>query len=125
MKSKNIIKIGIACFAILGALIVFSLSGSESSGIEHYQGQNIYLKCVKCSAVKEMGKDEYFKIVQEEFNNEERPLECEQCGGDCYRALKCSKCDNVFIRGSVRNDYSDRCPKCGFSENEAGVKNDR
>lgn len=122
MKNSTPIKVVFAVVLIAAALFVFIKSGSETVGIEQYEGQSVYLKCTKCAFVKEMEKDGYFKMLRDEFNNEERPLECEDCGGDCYRALKCSKCNNVFIRGLTNTKYPDRCPKCGFSESQVGAQ---
>jgi hypothetical protein len=44
---------------------------------------------------------------------------CPKCSeADGYRAVKCEKCNLIFIRGTVPHDYADRCPECGHSETE-------
>lgn len=102
--------------------IIFFTSGSGDAGISGYEGQTVYHKCVSanCSNVQQMSKTEYFQTIKDKYNNEEKPLKCEKCGNPAIRALKCEKCGNIFIRGSVRNDYADRCPKCKFSPSQAG-----
>jgi hypothetical protein len=41
---------------------------------------------------------------------------CSEASG--YRAVKCEKCELIFIRGTVPHDYADRCPECGHSKTE-------
>ncbi|MHC4684655.1 MAG: hypothetical protein ACYTEW_10145, partial [Planctomycetota bacterium] len=56
------------------------------------------------------------------------PVVCESCGSESvYRAEKCQNpdCAIVFFRGSVPNDFADRCPECGRSGTEESRKRRR
>lgn len=41
---------------------------------------------------------------------------CSEAHG--YRAVKCEKCELIFIRGTVPHDFADRCPNCSHSKTE-------
>lgn len=46
---------------------------------------------------------------------------CEQ--NSAYIETTCEKCGNIFVLSyQQKNDYADRCPKCGFSKFEEAVK---
>lgn len=122
MTRKNIAAAAIIIVSISAALIIFISTGNSDSGIKGYEGQSILLKCSApaCGFVQEMSKTEYFQTIKDKYNNEEKPFKCTKCGGSSLRALKCEKCGEVFVRGAIRNDYADRCPKCRFSPSEAG-----
>jgi uncharacterized membrane protein YvbJ len=49
-------------------------------------------------------------------------LVCQKCGKEsAFRSVKCEKCGNIFLWGNP-NDFNDRCPKFGYSEEEAKRK---
>jgi predicted Zn-ribbon and HTH transcriptional regulator len=52
-----------------------------------------------------------------------KALTCQKCSEESiFKAVKCEKCGLVFFSGSVRGDYTDRCPECGYSETEESRK---
>jgi len=71
-----------------------------------------------------MSMKAYFKYVEKHADpmSPTAPvMVCEKCGEQSvFRAEKCGNpdCGIVFLRGSVPNDFADRCPKCNHSETE-------
>jgi hypothetical protein len=88
--------------------------------------ETIWVKCQNpdCKAAYQMGKRAYFKYIEEHADpmaTTAPPVVCEKCGEQSvFRAEKCmnTDCGHVFLRGTVPNDFVDRCPKCGRSEIE-------
>jgi len=129
-KKPIMIGIIVACLA-LAALITFSRRAGSGGGIEDISPEEmVWVKCNNpdCKAEYEMGKQDYFKYVQEHYDPMVMvapPVVCKTCGkASCYRAEKCQNpdCGKVFFRGSVPNDFADRCPECGRSETEESRK---
>ena len=118
MDKKKVISLAIIAVCLILSVFVFMKTGSDSSGIEDYKGEQVVLKCASCDFVKRMDKTEYFTTIAEKYNNEERPFECEECGKMAYRAIECAKCKHVFFRGAVKNSYADKCPECGYSPSQ-------
>ena len=86
--------------------------------------ETIWVKCQNpdCKAAYQMGKRAYFKYIEEHadpMSPSAPALVCKKCGKESiYRAEKCEKCGLIFLRGTVPNDFADRCPKCGNSKTE-------
>jgi len=106
--------------------------GSQSRGIESISPEEtIWVKCQNpdCKAAYQMGKRAYFKYIEEHadpMSPSAPALVCKKCGKESiYRAEKCEKCGLIFLRGTVPNDFADRCPKCGRSETEEQRKRRR
>ena len=125
---KKAIMIGIivACLALV-ALITLGRRGGGGGGIADISPEEMmWVKCnnPNCKAEYEMGKQAYFKYVEEHMDPMAMvapPVVCEECGKESvFRAEKCQNadCAIVFFRGSVPNDFADRCPECGRSETE-------
>jgi len=109
-------------------------SSPRSSGIESIpETDMIWVKCKNsdCKAAYQMGKRAYFKYIEENMDPMAMvapPLVCEKCAKkSIYRAEKCvnQDCGIVFLRGSVPNDFADRCPACGNSNTEEQRKRRR
>jgi len=99
----------------------------RSSGIESIPETDMtWVKCTNkdCGAAYQMSKRAYFKYIEENIEpmaTVAPPLVCKKCGKkSVYRAEKCVNpdCGIVFLRGSVPNDFADRCPACGHSKTE-------
>ena len=120
MEKKEYVKL-LAILIILSlAAIIYFRSKESSSGIEEYKGQAVYIKCTnpKCGYIQKMDKAEYFQIINDKYGGEEKGFDCPECGRKSYRAMECSKCGAIFIRGAVRGDLVDRCPECRHSDIE-------
>jgi predicted Zn-ribbon and HTH transcriptional regulator len=90
--------------------------------------EKILVKCnnPNCGAVYEIPSKEYYEFVQQAGPMAEtsRAMECKKCGEkSVFRAVECEKCGHVFFHGARRGDFSDRCPKCGFSKTESALRN--
>jgi hypothetical protein len=143
MKQKKavMIVIIIVCLALAVAIAYkkeadYKKETSGPTGIETIDPNDmIWVKCAnkECEAESMMGKKAYFKYLQDhpptpaqfitmmtDPNQMSIPgLPCEQCDQEkIYRAEKCEKCDLIFIRGSVRHDFADRCTACDYSKTE-------
>jgi hypothetical protein len=129
-KKPIMIGVVVACLA-LALLITFGLPGGGGGGIEDISPEDkIWVKCNNpdCKAEYEMGKKAYFKYIQDNIDPMAMvapPVVCESCSKDSvFRAEKCQNqdCGVVFFRGSVPNDFADRCPECERSETEESRK---
>ena len=124
-KKKTMIIIVVACIALAGVITFMTQSGRDS-GLKALEGQIQWVKCANpdCSAAYEMDKKEFHEYLRDHINPANPmatpPLPCKECGKESiYKAVKCEKCGDIFFDGTVgANDYSDRCPKCGHSNNE-------
>jgi hypothetical protein len=106
----------------------------RSRGIEDISPEEMmWVKCNNpdCKSEYKMGKQAYFKYVEEHIDPMAMvapPVVCEECGKESvFRAEKCQNadCAIVFFRGSVPNDFADRCPACGNSNTEEQRKRRR
>jgi hypothetical protein len=129
-SKKKVIKIAvvIAC-VVLAVGITFLTRSKGGSGIEGMQrGEMWWVKCGNpdCGAEYQMDMKDFLEAEQKlvmEGGMGAKPLTCKNCGEQSiYRAIKCPKCGKVFFYGSVRNDYSDRCPECSYSQTEEDRK---
>ncbi len=125
---KKPIMIGVIVVCLAGAaLITFIRRSGGDGGIEDIpEEQMTWIKCnnPNCKAEYEMGLKKYHEYIRENMNPMAMvapPVVCPKCGEQSgLRAEKCQNpdCAIVFIRGSVPNDFADRCPECGRSETE-------
>jgi predicted Zn-ribbon and HTH transcriptional regulator len=97
----------------------------RSSGIESISEEDMtWVICnnPSCKAEHQIGKREYYRTIQKRMEptaTSVPALVCEKCGQESlFRAEKCGECGLIFARGSVANDFADRCPKCGYSQTE-------
>jgi len=119
---------------LLLAGVIIHRAQPVKSGIERILPKEmIWVKCnnSECKAEYEMGKQAYFKYIQENIDPMAMvapSVVCKSCGSESvYRAEKCQNpdCAIVFLRGSVPNDFADRCPECGRSGTEESRKRRR
>ncbi|MBN2180927.1 MAG: hypothetical protein JW715_03360 [Sedimentisphaerales bacterium] len=120
-----IIVVGFLTFGVVAYSYIFSSGGGGIS-----DSKMTWVKCSNpsCNSAHEMKLKEYEKQVRERM----RPpaittpaLTCNECGKDTVlQAVKCEnpECGEVFIKGSVRGDLEDRCPKCKHSATEDSRK---
>lgn len=98
--------------------------GKKTSGLESIE--MLWVKCNNpdCEAEYQTSKRGYFEYAQKHIDPMAMvapPAVCKKCGKESiYRAEKCGNpdCGLVFFRGTVPNDFADRCPECGYSETE-------
>ncbi len=117
----------VAALAVAGGITFITTGPGSASGPGTIPKDKMtWVICENCGETYEMQLREYY--VQVEENMEPMmltapPLECKECGEEAlYRAAKCEKCGHIFKRGTVPNDFADRCPKCGHSNTEAARK---
>lgn len=138
-EKKKLVMLGIiaVCFGLAVAITVYRRhKEGEPKGIESIKrGEMIWVKCdnTECEAEYQMDKRDYFEYLQGHPPTSEQfvammadpnmrattPLVCKDCKQESvYRGEKCDKCGIVFIRGTVRHDFADRCPECDYSRTE-------
>ena len=126
---KNGVYIAVIVVSVALAGFIFHLTHSTSpGGIESLRrGELIWVKCNNpdCDEAYQIDKKDYFLQIEERIRIHTMPLQtpplvCEKCGKESvFRAEKCEKCGKIFFSGAVPNDFSDRCPDCGYSKTEA------
>lgn len=130
-SSKKPIMIGAVIVCLLLAVGITFLTSSKDKGLDSLEsGQMIWVKCrnTDCGAEYQVDKKEYFRQIEELRRG---PMEvilalCEECGQESIsRAEKCENCGLLFFMGSVHNDFTDRCPECGYSKTEESRKKSR
>jgi uncharacterized OB-fold protein len=121
-KKPIMVAIIVVCLG-LAALIFYKTRSGTGGGIDSIPGTDmVWVMCNNpdCKTTYQTNKREYFKFIEANQRGGVEPaMTCEKCGKETvYRAVKCEKCGHVFYRGTVPNDYFDRCPECGFSFTE-------
>lgn len=125
MKKTNneliMICIIVGCLASAVVVSYRTFRGSSSGIASIKRGNMIWVKCNKpgCGAEYQIDQKDYFAYIEEHIGPAdlfEPPLVCKECNAkSVYRAIKCEQCGHTFFYGTVRNDFADRCPKCGYS----------
>lgn len=129
---KNVILVGVivVCLAVAG-LVVFR--GDSDTGINSIpEDEQVWTLCMACQNAQQMGKRAFLEARNEKSAEMIKAgasptaavyLTCEKCGKDAVtEARKCEKCGEVFRKGAIPGDYSDKCPKCKYSPTEAKFK---
>lgn len=119
LKNKIMIGVVVLALVVAGVMAYRSFGGGGSNA--KVEG-TVWMMCANpdCGAQYELDKKEYVEAMrgqdQAMMMMTVPALTCKECGQQtAYQAVKCEKCETVFFRNSVPNDYSDRCPQCGFS----------
>jgi predicted RNA-binding Zn-ribbon protein involved in translation (DUF1610 family) len=130
-KKKMIMAVVVAACLVAAGIITYATWPRSTGGIESIKRgtETVWVKCrnPNCENEWQMDKRDYFEYMaehQEPTSMTIPAIVCPKCGKESgYRAEKCENCGLVFERGSVPNDFPDRCPKCGYSATgEAGKK---
>ncbi len=111
---------------VLAVVITLRFTGGEAGSINDIPDDvMIWVKCMnpKCNAEYQMSKKEYYQLQSGKETDVPdgaiQMVRCKECGKESLiKAIKCEKCGKVFVEGVVQNDFSDRCPYCGYSNIE-------
>jgi len=126
-KKMLLVVVIVVCLGVAGAITLVR-STSDRRDLGQFAGEQIWLKCGNeaCGHAWQMNKQAYFQYIEKNIDPARMaapPLTCPKCGeASGFRAVKCPQCGLVFFRGTVPNDYADRCPECKFSQIEADRK---
>jgi hypothetical protein len=127
-KKKIMIVASVVCFVV--AVIVIAVWLMPANNYQGFENESFWIMCrnPNCNHTWQMNAEAFLKYQMDNANPQD-PLHaalaaCPKCGektGD--RAYKCPKCQTVFFPGSVVDEkYTDRCPKCGYSESEEQIE---
>jgi hypothetical protein len=128
---KNTIYAIVIAACILVAVVVFvKTRPNKGAGLDSISDTDmVWMKCKSCNNAFEMSRKEYYKTIQEKAAANATammftpPLPCPKCQKNmAFLADKCPNCGEVFVLGSVPNDFQDRCPKCKHSKTEDSRK---
>ncbi len=130
---KNTIYAIIIAACILVAVLVFVKTrsgGSSGGGLDSISDADmVWMKCRACNGSFEMSRKQYYKDISEKAAANATammltpPLPCQKCSKNAaFLAEKCANCGEIFISGTVQNDFPDRCPKCKHSKVEDSRK---
>jgi len=121
-SKKKSIMIGIIVVCLAAAAIIYVKNMSRDGRGRTAASETMWVKCTNpdCGAAYEISESEYIEWARESaYSTGPVPMRCEKCGEDsAYQAIKCEKCETVFVMGTVTDDFADRCPECGNSETE-------
>jgi hypothetical protein len=120
----KLIKIGAIAFCLVAAVVVIGMNSRRSPRVLDSvpPGDIVLVKCAneQCEAVNQMNKREYYTLVDEISARmpitpaSPPPVACKECQEvSAHKAVKCTECGHVFIRGEKPNDGPGRCPICG------------
>lgn len=122
-KRQLMIGVTVVCLGLATAIAYMSRSGR--SGLDSVpRGQMIWVKCGKadCGAEYQIDNKDYWEYIEEHRNPMSLSipaLVCRDCESkSVFRAVKCEKCGLIFFHGTVRGNFADTCPECGFSRME-------
>jgi hypothetical protein len=130
-SKKKLLKISTIVVCLVLAVVVFTKNSRRGPrGLTSIpRGDVVWVKCSnpQCGAEYQMNKREFLEKVEERSAGgspgSAPPIACKQCRQlSARRAVKCEKCRHIFFYTPSRNDFPDRCPKCGHSEREARRK---
>jgi hypothetical protein len=125
-KKPIMIAVIVVCLGAAG-LIFYTRGSGGGGGIDSIPDDEMtWVKCNNpaCRAEYEMGRKAYYEAVNERLDPMAMtapPLICKECQKpSVFDAEKCANpaCGIVFLKGSVPNDFQDRCPKCKQSAEE-------
>jgi len=128
-KKPILLGVIVVCLVVAGVITYTTWTPGGPSGIDAGidASEMTWVKCRNpaCEAEYQISLREYFKYIDAERAKDPStlatpPLICEKCGQDSvYRAIKCESCGLVFETGlGSKEDFADRCPKCGHSRFE-------
>lgn len=130
--SKIKIIVAVACLLLACGIFYFTMLRDAGGGLGS-SDTNIWFKCVnpQCNAAYSLKSDEFAKL---QGNNPMMPMmmpgqqqafACQKCSQQtAYMAQQCEKCKEVFVMqmampaAGETSDFTDRCPKCGYSSIE-------
>lgn len=114
-KIKYLIII-VSCLALAGIIAIVTNRDTIAGARPE---KAVLMLCENCGADFELSPAEFSKQLKAKGNVGfgRIAFTCPKCGEEAsYTAHRCPNCEKVFALGSVRDDYSDRCPYCGYSE---------
>jgi ribosomal protein L40E len=141
-RKKSIMIVIIVLCLVLAVVIMYKKEADykeetyHPTGIETIDPNNmIWVKCTSadCQAEYQMGMKDYFQylnhhlpspgefaaMLQDPNKNPTPALPCTKCEAESiYRAEKCESCGIVFLRGTFKQDFADRCTGCNYSKTE-------
>ena len=119
-KKVVMIVVVVVCLALAGALAYKNFGGGGDTSTSAQKPQTMLCVNPECGHIFEMTMEERREIMRERGRMMRRSgppaFTCPQCGEEsAYQANKCPKCSTVFIADYTSDDFTDRCPECGYS----------
>lgn len=123
-KRKIMVGVIVGCLVLAGVMTIVSMGSSKPKK----SNDPFLVVCCNssCKASYELKPEEYRDLIKSDQKGMDPrmimgmvPVTCKECGEkSAYKAIRCEKCGFVFPRGLNPEDFSDRCPKCGYSKTE-------
>jgi hypothetical protein len=119
-RKRFFVGLTVGCFST-AALITLANSWDRGGGPP--KGQTWMLcRNPRCTAGYQLSFRDYYDRLEKNWDGRSLAAPALKCRGcremSAYVAVKCVKCELVFEPGSVARDFEDRCPKCGYSEQD-------
>ena len=131
-KKQLMIGIVIACIVLAVGITLYNSTGGSGKAAN----RKIFILCSECGESSELSGEELREKMQQAAGEggigpmgmmdpmgAAPVLTCPGCGKDAAQmATKCKSCETVFIpdfqAAFTGGGYPDKCPKCGYSEEE-------
>ena len=126
-KKQKVLVITMSCCLALAVVIFLMTSGIFKGKSKVDMDAPISLLCVNpdCGAGSDITRQEYADAMKNSGGGMGpmaimAPIECPVCGEmSATKGLRCKGCGEVFLQNfNNPDDYSDRCPHCGYSATE-------
>ena len=122
-EKKKKVMIGVIVVCLLVAGVIFLTTGGSGNSYRPGKKGPVTMLCTNCEHIYTMTRDDLVEEVTSKGLLGPQPmtpkLTCPECSEDAaIMAFQCKECETAFPRGTSLQDYSDRCPECGYSEME-------
>jgi len=126
--TKKKVMLGLIILCLILAVGITMMTNRGGGGFGSRGNEPVQMLCMnqECGADFELSSEEYkAQIMQGGMMGPgpmaQMPIECPECGmRSAFRAVKCKKCETVFMQDYTSGDFPDRCPECDYSDIEAG-----
>jgi hypothetical protein len=115
-KKPIMIVIIVVCLALAVAIMYKKEADYKKEQAEYQMGMRDYFEYLNDNLPS---PGEFAAMMQDPNKNPTPPLPCTKCQAESvFRAEKCENCGIVFLRGSFKHDFADRCTGCNYSKVE-------
>ena len=123
-KKKVMLGLIILCLVLAIGITVVTNTGGGGGGSRSNEPVQMLCMNEECVMDFELSTEEYREQMMQggmmgPGPMAQTPIECPECSmRSAFRAVKCKKCETIFMQDYTSGDFPDRCPKCDYSDIE-------